>query len=92
MEYHHELEWLRYTVLNWVTRQSHVADGRNVNNSWDNSSVNDSVHTEFRYFLFLSYFGLLSRIKIYYTVLIRMCCISVYVIIFNLCVWNVNKN
>ena len=70
MEYHHDLEWLRYTVLNYVSHQIHVADGRNVNNSWDNSSVNDSVHREFRYFLFLSYFGLLSRMKMYYTVLI----------------------
>ena len=45
------------------------------NKSWDHWEMNDRAHTKFPYFLLLSYLGMLTRIKICYTVVIRMCCI-----------------
>ena len=58
-----------------ATRHWHVTNCQNINNSWDNLLTNDRVHTEFRLFLLLSYFGMLARIKMCYTVIIGMCCI-----------------
>ena len=39
------------------------------------SQVTERVNTEFRHFLLRSYYGMLARIKIYYTVSYKMCSI-----------------
>ena len=58
-----------------ASRQSHVADCQNVINSWVRCDASERIHTEFRPFLLQIYFGMLARIKMCYTVIIRMCCI-----------------
>ena len=48
----------RYSAC--ATRHRHVTNCRNVNKSWDSLPPSDKVHTEFRHFLILSYFGILA--------------------------------
>ena len=81
MRHHHKgestqlhLYWL-YSAC--ATRQSHVANSRNVKSRWDRSQTNDRIQTECRHFFIQIYFGMLAGSKMYYTVIIRMRCISV---------------
>ena len=59
-----------------ATSQCHVTYSWNVNNRWDRCLANDRIHTELQHFLHQSYFGMLTQIKMYCTVIIRMCSLS----------------
>ena len=97
------LKFLRYQSGEWAsrcavyqysastTRHHQATNCQIVNHSSDNWKRNDWVHTEFRQFLLLSYFGMLAWIKMCYTVIIGMCRIRLCTC-FSIITLNVHKN
>ena len=62
-------DWQQTLYIDRACRQSHVTDSWNVNNRWSTRLANNIINKNVRHILLYGYFFILSRSKMYYTVI-----------------------